>query len=116
MHRGSIGENPLRSGVNHVSHSGSEGGIMKRILVVLWVVLSAFAITDVSAWAQATGQLSGNVRDQGGAVLPGVEVAATQTDTGIGRSIITNETGGYLNPNLVAGAYRIEAALPDLRS
>src|SRR6266700_2718854 len=116
MHRGSIGENPLRSGVNHVSHSGSEGGIMRRILVVLCVVLSAFAITDVSAWAQATGQISGNVRDQSGAVLPGVEVTATQTNTGISRSTITNETGGYLMPNVVVGPYRLEAALPGCRT
>ena len=89
---------------------------MKRILVVLWVVLSAFAITDVSAWAQATGQISGNVRDQSGAVLPGVEVTATQTDTGISRSTITNETGGYLMPNVVVGPYRLEAALPGFRT
>ena len=89
---------------------------MRRILVVLCVVLSAFAITDVSAWAQATGQISGNVRDQSGAVLPGVEVTATQTDTGISRSTITNETGGYLMPNVVVGPYRLEAALPGFRT
>src|SRR5438105_3456892 len=30
------------------------------------------------AWAQATAQISGTVKDQTGAVLPGVEVTATQ--------------------------------------
>jgi hypothetical protein len=45
-------------------------------------------------------------------VLPGVEVTATQTDTGISRSTITNETGSYNMPNLVVGPYRLEAALP----
>ena len=31
-------------------------------------------------WGQATAQISGTVRDQSGAVLPGVEITATQTD------------------------------------
>ena len=66
---------------------------MKRIIIsfssaLLFVVLSCGTI-----WAQATAQMSGTVRDQSGAVLPGVEVTATQTDTGIARNIVTNETG-----------------------
>lgn len=40
-------------------------------------------------------QISGAVRDQSGAVLPGVKVSATETDTGIRRTTITNETGSY---------------------
>lgn len=34
------------------------------------------------AWAQATAQISGDVTDQSGGVLPGVTVTATQTQTG----------------------------------
>jgi len=33
------------------------------------------------AWAQSTAQINGTVRDQSGAVLPGVDVKATQTAT-----------------------------------
>ena len=33
-------------------------------------------------WGQATGQISGAVHDETGAVIPGVEVKATQTATG----------------------------------
>ena len=40
-------------------------------------------------WAQATAQINGSVRDQSGAVLPGVEVTATQTATGAKRSATT---------------------------
>ena len=51
-------------------------------------------------WAQATAQISGTAKDQSGAVLPGVEITVTQTDTGIARAAVTNETGSYVLPNL----------------
>ena len=43
-------------------------------------------------WAQATAQINGTVKDQTGAVLPGVEITAAETSTGISRNAITNET------------------------
>ena len=54
-----------------------------------------------SAWAQGTAQISGLVRDESGAVLPGVTVTVTQTDTGFTRTVVTNEDGAYSMPNLV---------------
>src|SRR2546430_1059366 len=47
-----------------------------------------------------------------GAVLPGVEVKVTNTDTTATRTVLTNETGAYAVPNLSVGPYRLEAALP----
>src|SRR5213593_1706874 len=73
-------------------------------------------LTWTAIWAQSTAQLSGTVRDQSGAVLPGVEVKATQTATGLERSVLTNETGSYLLPNLPIGPYRLEASLSGFRS
>src|SRR6185295_4212246 len=64
-----------------------------------------------SVFAQATAQISGTVRDQTGAVLPGVEIMATQSETGISRSTISNETGSYVLPNLPVGPYRMEVSL-----
>src|SRR5438067_11818263 len=75
-----------------------------------------FTSVVVSAWSQSTAQISGVVKDQSGAVLPGVEVSATQTDTGLKRSIPTDETGGYILSNLPLGPYRVEAALPGFRT
>src|SRR5207247_7963064 len=74
------------------------------------------ALTCVNAWAQATAQISGTVRDESAAVLPGVEVTVTQTETGISRSAVTNETGTYVLPNLPLGPYRLGAGLPGLRT
>src|SRR5262245_28625960 len=89
---------------------------MKRIVLGLLVALAGSTITCSSVWAQATAQVSGTLRDQSGAVLPGVEVTATQTDTGISRTAVTNETGSWVLPNLATGPYRLEATLPGFRT
>src|SRR5688572_13338451 len=89
---------------------------MKRIASHLCGVLMICALTNPGLWAQGTAQISGAVRDQTGAVLPGVEITATQTETGISRNTITNETGSYVLPNLAVGPYRLEVALPGFRT
>jgi hypothetical protein len=61
-------------------------------------------------FAQAVSQISGVVRDTSGAVVPGVNVTATQQDTGIMRNTVTDDNGGYVLPNLPIGPYRLEAA------
>ncbi len=78
--------------------------------------LFTIALSCSSLWAQATAQISGTVKDQSGAVLPGVEIHMTQTDTGVSRDTITNETGSYVLTNLPIGPYRLEAALPGFRT
>ncbi len=65
-----------------------------------------------AVFAQSTAQLNGRVEDPTGARLPGVEVTATQTDTGVTRLVVTNETGSYTLPNLPLGPYQLEATLP----
>src|SRR5690242_14020300 len=80
-------------------------------LILLLVLLSASAV-----WAQGTAQLSGTVRDESGAVLPGVTVTVTQTNTGLVRTTVTEANGAYLLTNLPTGPYRLEAALQGFRS
>src|SRR3954469_8274948 len=89
---------------------------MKRVRLVLFSVLIVTGGTCAHLWAQATAQMSGTVRDQSGAVLPGVEVTATATETGITRSAVSNETGSYILSNLAVGPYKLEAALPGFRT
>jgi hypothetical protein len=84
-------------------------------------VASALAIallTATTAWAQAgaTAQISGTVRDSSGAVLPGVDVTATQTDTNFVRSTVTDASGNYVLPNLPTGPYRLQATLSGFRT
>ena len=91
--------------------------MLKRCSRVLAVVLFFCALASTAARAQTpTGQISGRVTDASGAVLPGVDVTVTQTDTGLVRSAITNETGQYVVPSLPIGPYRLEAALQGFRT
>ena len=73
---------------------------MKRTLFELIVGCSVFVFTSSNVWAQATAQISGTAKDRTGAVLPGVEITATQTETAATRTAVTNETGSYVLSNL----------------
>src|SRR5437773_1647450 len=88
---------------------------MKRIAFTTLFLSLVLILNCSQIWAQATAQISGTAKDQSGAVLPGVEITATHTGTGIARTAVTNETGSYVLPNLPIGPYRLEAALPGLR-
>jgi hypothetical protein len=68
------------------------------------------------AQAGSTAQISGSVKDSSGGVLPGVDVAVTQTDTGLKRNAITDAEGAYALPNLPPGPYRLDATLQGFRS
>ena len=67
-------------------------------------------------WAQATAQLNGRVTDESGAVLPGVTVTATQTDTGFVRTAVTDDSGSWVMPNLPIGPYKLEVALQGFKT
>src|SRR5262245_10161388 len=91
---------------------------MKAIRRVFFVGMLTLAPITSTIWAEtaSTAQITGSVKDQSGAVLPGVEVTVTQTDTGLKRSVPTDETGSYVLTNLPVGPYRLEAALPGFRT
>jgi hypothetical protein len=60
--------------------------------------------------------LSGTVSDTSGALIPGVEITATQTGTGVVSTILTNESGTYRFASLQPGPYKVSAALPGFQS
>ena len=89
---------------------------MKYRVRVAGAVMFVLALSTLNLWGQATAQISGAVKDQSSAVLPGAEVTATQMETGISRNTITNETGAYVLSNLPLGPYKLEASLRGFRS
>ena len=89
---------------------------MKKALLIISSSFSLLLLFHSLLLAQSTAQISGTVKDESGAVLPGVEVNATQTETGVVRSTVSNETGSYVLPNLAPGPYKLEAALPGFRT
>ena len=85
---------------------------MGRFLGNLFLGALALLLTTASASAQlSTAELSGRVTDTSGAVLPGVTVTMTQTDTQATRTAITDADGTYVISNLPTGPYRLEVSL-----
>ena len=75
-----------------------------------WVFLIALilALLATPLFAQKiTGTISGVVSDPAGAVIPQAQVTITNTDTGLVRSVTTNDLGEYIAPDLPNGNYRI---------
>jgi outer membrane receptor protein involved in Fe transport len=73
----------------------------------------SFAIAT-AAFAQSTainGTIEGTVKDEQGALLPGVTVTVTNIDTGDQRVVVTNESGLYRASLLSLGTYRVGAEL-----
>ena len=89
---------------------------MKRCFSVLFVSALVVVLTAASVSAQATGELAGRVTDESGGVLPGVTVTATQTDTGIMRTVVTDGEGNWVMPNMPTGPYRLEVMLQGFRT
>ena len=89
---------------------------MRRVVNVCCVGAVFLLLTSALAWAQATAQMSGQVTDDSGGVLPGVTVTVTQTDTGFSRTVVTDGTGIYVVTNLPTGPYQLEVSLQGFRT
>jgi hypothetical protein len=79
-------------------------------------ILGCIFLLSCAAMAQEVAQISGTVTDQSGALVPGVEVIATQVETGAKRSVMTDASGFYVIPNLPLGPYRLEASKMGFRT
>ena len=81
---------------------------MGRALRVMLPGLAVLLLVTSAATAQvgSTAQITGTVRDTSGAVLPGVDVTAIQTDTGFRRSTTAdrqlNMRPPYISPRTAA--------------
>jgi hypothetical protein len=71
-------------------------------------VLALLAAAAATASAQTGGQITGEVRDQSGAVAPNASVTATNTATNVSRSTLTNSAGIYSLPDLTPGPYQVK--------
>jgi len=88
--------------------------VTKRLLLLLAVVLVSHSIDAV---AQAgNGQVTGVVQDPTKALVPGVTVTLTNTNTGITNTQITNESGVYTFQSVPPGTYSASASLPGFKT
>ncbi|HEY6360308.1 MAG TPA: carboxypeptidase-like regulatory domain-containing protein, partial [Vicinamibacterales bacterium] len=75
----------------------------------------SFAAAAAAQGQAINGTIEGSVVDDSGAVLPGVTVTVSNTDTGDTRVVITNESGVFRAPLLPLGSYRVAAELQGFR-
>src|SRR5215470_11603863 len=72
---------------------------------------------DIAAFGQSSNaNLSGTVSDAGKAFIPGVTVTATNTETGVVTTAVSNEAGTYTIPSLLPGTYKVSAELPGFQT
>src|SRR6516162_9819093 len=66
--------------------------------------------------AQTLGEITGEVKDQSGAVAPNATVTVINTGTNASRSTSTNEAGIYSFPSLVPGNYQVKVEAPGFQT
>jgi hypothetical protein len=87
----------------------------KRVINRSLTSLICLLLLTAVALAQQTdnGSLSGVVRDQNGAVVPGASVTATSVHTGLKRTATSDSDGRWTLPTLKPGDYDITIAAKD---
>ena len=83
----------------------------KRFLVLtVMMILTCIGLFANVSYAQVTaGAIKGLFNDSSGAVVPGVEVQATNLATNERFKTISNEDGRYTLGNVPVGNYQVEA-------
>src|SRR5688572_26730491 len=94
-----------------------ETQVRKANSYIVVFVVSSWIFASVPAYGQSTfGTITGRVSDKTGAVVPSVSVTVTNQDTGIVRTMVTNDVGIYEINNLNPGPYTVAAQLPGFKS
>ena len=87
---------------------------MRRVFSL--ALMAVFLLTATLVFAQSDGSVRGFVKDEQGAVLPGVTVTATSPALLAPTVATTDETGYYRLQNLPPGPYAITAELTGFSS
>ena len=64
----------------------------------------------------AAGHITGLVRDQAGASVPGATITVTDTRTNLQRVVVSTGDGVYTVASLAPGEYRLDLELPGFKS
>ena len=81
-----------------------------RIAGICFAVL----IASGAAAQETRGNISGTVRDRDG-VVPGATVKITNTSTSVSQQLVTNNSGYFEAPLLIAGSYEVNVEMPSFK-
>jgi hypothetical protein len=79
------------------------------LLSLLLMTMLMFPIANF-AQTGSSGQITGNVTDVNGAIVPGATITVTQVETGAKRTITSNNDGNYSIANVDIGTYRLSVS------
>jgi hypothetical protein len=95
--------------------NGDYGEIRWGCRIALWV-LALVLLAAVPVFAQLpTATILGSVKDPSGALVAGASVTVRNVDTGVSRSIPTDETGAYRLVALPVGHYDLKVEAPGFK-
>jgi hypothetical protein len=83
---------------------------LSKRMVVVFAAIMLCLLSAASLFAQ-TSSISGSVSDPTNALIPGVSITATNTDTGVVSTVLTNDSGTYNFVTLPPGPYKLNATL-----
>ena len=87
------------------------GRVISMLLVAI-VAIGGTTLTIGAAAQSGLGALSATVYDQAGGILPAVQVAVKQLETGRAYTGATDRTGVYFLRDVTSGAYELTMSLP----
>src|SRR5262249_55469415 len=71
--------------------------------------------TCLSVAQSSTATILGTVKDASGALVPGVSITIKHAESGLTRTVVSGERGGYNVPLLPVGAYEITTTMPGFK-
>ena len=83
---------------------------LRSLVCVFAALLATLAATMTVAAQEITGNIHGSIVDPSGALVESATVTATQTETGLTRTAVTDRSGNYVLVELPVGHYRLEVA------
>lgn len=85
---------------------------LQRSCWILCLLICAIAAVQAQV---STGSVAGQVADPSGAAVAGVAITLINQGTGVEHAVKSNESGGYVFPNVQAGLYTVRAEIQGFR-
>jgi Carboxypeptidase regulatory-like domain len=92
------------------------GRCVHELLRLGTAIIGLIAFANCLVFAQgSTAAISGVTRDTTGALVPGVTVTVKHLESGLTRTAVTNENGGYSVQFLPVGPYELTTDMPGFK-
>ena len=87
----------------------SRGHIVDRCIRGLALAVGILVLTFPALPQSSTGRILGSVHDKSDAVMAGAAVTISDVERGFSRSLVTDDAGEFVAPDLLPGVYKVTA-------